>query len=68
MEIVSKGAYALKHLVYVGIKKYFSVKSSLALQTARGLCMLSVVTPVLAQVVLVLSPSWYPPSRGVLLS
>lgn len=24
MEIVSKGAYALKHLVYVGIKKYFT--------------------------------------------
>lgn len=42
MEIVSKGAYALKHSLYVGIKKYFSVKSSLALQTARGLCTLSV--------------------------
>lgn len=42
MEIVRKGAYALKHFLYIGIKKYFSVKSSLALQTARRLCILSV--------------------------
>lgn len=42
MEIVRKGAYELKHFLYIGIKKYFSVKSSLALQTARRLCILSV--------------------------